>query len=90
MTDRELFRRFYGITRNVMQGKPTFADDLRMMLAADAARAGFSNYQILLALNAAISTVIEKRLKHREPSKQSIAIQLTMHTFGRVTKGAKA
>ncbi|OXS14904.1 hypothetical protein CGX12_11835 [Zobellella denitrificans] len=86
MTERDLFHGFYRATRLDMN-RASFADEERMRLAAEAARAGFSSSQIFKARNAALCSTLNRMQQHHEPSKHSVAIQLAVHTFGRVTKG---
>lgn len=87
MTERELFQGFYALARLDLQTDKPFAHDFRLVLAAEAARAGLSNYQILMARNAALLAIVDRKMSHREPSRNSVAIQLSVHTFGRVTRG---
>lgn len=89
MTERELFRRFYSIARATagkQYGDEIFSEEKELMTAAEAARQGFSNYQILRARHAAAVTLDERAVPAREPSRNSVAIQSMMFTFGRVRR----
>ena len=87
MSPRELFLDFYSVIRLDVHKGSAIDDYGQMEVAADAARAGFTNYQILMARNAALLAIVDRKMTHREPSKNSVAIQLSVHTFGRVTRG---
>ncbi|ATG72892.1 hypothetical protein AN401_02650 [Zobellella denitrificans] len=89
MTEHDLFRRFYGIARATAgkrYGDEIFSEEKELMTAAEAARQGFSNYQILRARHAAAITLDERAVPAREPSRHSAAIQLAVHSFGRVRR----
>lgn len=86
MTERELFNGFYAIARLDTGAEDPFQEALRTWLTTKAALLGVSNYKIMKARNAALCAVLNRKLKHREPSKHSVAIQLSVHTFGRVRR----
>lgn len=89
MTERDLFRRFYGIARATAgkrYGDEIFSEEQELMTAAEAARQGFSNYQILRARHAAAVTLDERAIQPAEPSRNSVAIQMMVFTFGRVRR----
>lgn len=87
MTERELFYGFYSIIRLEVQCGSAIDDWGQLEMAADAARAGFSNDQIMKARDNAVWAVHYRKKPNREPSRNSVAIQLFVHTFGRVTRG---
>lgn len=89
MTDRELFNGFYAIARLDTGANDPFQEALRTWLTTRAALLGVSNYRIMKAHNAALCAVLNRKVKRREPSRNSVAIQLYVHTFGRVTKVAQ-
>ncbi|WP_346351951.1 hypothetical protein N2M06_06210 [Oceanimonas sp. AH20CE76] len=89
MTERELFRRFYRAAR--LDAQTGIADiELRHVITEDAIDSGFSPATILQIRAAALNASINAMLPVREPSKQSVAIQTMVFTFGRVTKGVNA
>ncbi|AEY01498.1 hypothetical protein GU3_08710 [Oceanimonas sp. GK1] len=86
MTNRELFRRFYRAAR--LDEQTGIADiELRHVITEDAVDSGFSPAAVLQCRAAALNARMNTWLPMREPSKQSVAIQLSVHTFGRVTRG---
>ncbi|WP_445399916.1 hypothetical protein [Zobellella sp. An-6] len=87
MTERDLFYGFYAIARLDTGGADPFNEELLIWLTAKAALFGLSNYKIMEVRNAALCAVLNRKQSHHEPSKHSVAIQLSVHTFGRVTKG---
>ncbi|TDW59462.1 hypothetical protein [Oceanimonas baumannii] len=89
MTERELFRRFYRAAR--LDAQAGIADiELRHIITEDAVNSGFSPATVLQIRAAALNASINAMLPVREPSKQSVAIQTMVFTFGRVTKGVSA
>lgn len=86
MTNRELFRRFYRAARVAERARAINAE-LRHGITKEAISSGFSRAAVLQVRAAALNARINSWLPMREPSKHSVAIQLSVHTFGRVTRG---
>lgn len=83
MTERELFYGFYRLARE----ESRMIIELEILeLAMIASRAGLSDAQIIYARAAAIHAT--RNVQAFEPSRNSVCIQMLMHTFGRVRRGA--
>ncbi|MGR7921907.1 hypothetical protein ACU6RQ_12510 [Zobellella denitrificans] len=86
MTLRELFAAFYRAAR--LDAKAGKANPHRRELIVIIARDwGFTEVQINRCRIAALLAWMNSALPAREPSRNSVAIQLSIHTFGRVTRG---
>lgn len=82
MTSKQLFRSFYRLARN----DHSVISELRMLeLALNASRAGLSDVQIIYARGAAFYAT--RNVQAFEPSRNSVCVQMLMHTFGRVRRG---
>lgn len=89
MTERELFRDFYAIARLMdgeRYGDNPFADELEVCAIVAAARAGMSDMAILGVKHSAAMVMEYRQAQIAEPSRNSVALQLTVHTFGRVRR----
>jgi hypothetical protein len=86
MTVRMLFAAFYRAIR--LDAKAGKANPHRRRLIVIIARDwGFADAQITLCRLAALRAWMNSAVPAREPSRNSVAIQLSVHTFGRVTRG---
>jgi hypothetical protein len=86
---KRLFRRFYGLarmTRFTEYGECPFADEHEIEAIAAAVRAGISNTTILGLKHAAWLALEERDKPVSEPSRNSVAIQSMVFTFGRVRR----
>lgn len=85
MTERDLYRRFYRAARVAERARAIDAE-LRHGIIKEAISSGFSRAAALQFRAAALNARINSWLPMREPSKNSVAIQLYVHTFGRVRR----
>lgn len=83
MTERELFYGFYRLAREESR---IFIEVQILELALSASRAGLSDFQIIYARAAAIHAA--RNVQAFEPSRNSVCIQMLVHTFGRVRRSA--
>ncbi|WP_346351018.1 hypothetical protein N2M06_13425 [Oceanimonas sp. AH20CE76] len=85
MTNRELFRRFYRAAR--LDEQTGIVDTvLHHGIIEDAVNNGFSPNAVLSVRAAVLVARINAMLPVREPSRQSVAIQTMVFTFGRVRR----
>lgn len=87
MTNRELFRRFYRLTRISDRIDALQLGWMRHLLTKEAVAEGMSHFQANKCRVAALCAFLASIQPVREPSRNSVAIQLSVHTFGRVTRG---
>ena len=91
MTKKKLFKNFYQLER-MNQGEycpfGPFVDEIIVNIIANAVRAGIDDMTILGIKHSATIALEDREKTHAEPSNNSVAIQMLMHTFGRVRRFA--
>ena len=91
MTERELFKKFYGLMRmrdGQIYGTCGLADVSEIEAVVSAALAGMSIVKITLVKASAEAAVELSKRPHSEPSKWSTGIQMLVFTHGRVRRDA--
>ena len=91
MTERELFKAFYGLARmneGQIYGACPLAEEYEVSAISAAVRAGMDDMAIIGIKHSAAIALEASKTNDYLPSRNSVRIQMLVFTFGRVRRNA--